>query len=70
MPKAKRTEPVTNVGVLLPVELWKQFRIRCIEIGRQPGHVLEDVLREHLKAHGIKIEAATNKGKVVVHKEV
>lgn len=62
MPRAKRTEPVTNVGVLLPVEVWKQFRIQCIKDGRQPGHVLEALLREHLKGQGAVADAAAGAG--------
>lgn len=63
MPRKKQEDqpPKSNIGILLPVELWKRFRIRCIELGRQPGHVLEDVLREYLKAQGAKTDATTNK---------
>jgi hypothetical protein len=49
-PVLKRRESAkTNVGVLINKELWKKFKIRCIEIEESPGDVLSQLITDYLK---------------------
>ncbi len=45
----RRKEVKTNVGVLINKELWKKFKIRCIEIEESPGDVLGQLIKDYLK---------------------
>ncbi len=45
----RRKDAKTNVGVLINRELWKKFKIRCIEIEESPGDVLSQLISDYLK---------------------
>ena len=38
----------TNIGILLPTELWKRFRMHCFEIDQSPGELLAKLINDYL----------------------
>ena len=43
-----------NIGVLLPTDLWKKFRVHCLENDLQPGNLLSQLIEDYLKSKGKK----------------
>lgn len=43
-----RNDGKTGIGVMVDAEVWKAFRIRCLEQGRSSGDVLTEVIRTYL----------------------
>ncbi len=50
---AKTKQPKkTNIGVLLPADLWKKFRVHCLENDLQPGNLLSQLIEDYLRSKG------------------
>ena len=47
--KPRKEEEKTNIGVLLPVAIYKQFQILCLEKNRRPGELLTEIMEKFLK---------------------
>jgi len=47
--KLKKRITKTNVGVLLPVDLYRRFRMHCIEIGERPGNLITELIKDYMK---------------------
>jgi hypothetical protein len=38
----------TNIGVLIDADIWRNFRIHCLETGRAPGETLTSLISKYL----------------------
>ena len=50
--KSRRTAPdrsgKINIGVLIDSELWKRFKIQCLQEGRKEGEQLSEMIAKYL----------------------
>ena len=52
--KKPRQRGKTNIGVLIDAEVWKRFRMHCLEHDESPGSLLTKVIRAYLDKQGGK----------------
>jgi hypothetical protein len=38
-----------QVGIHVDVQLWRKFRAKAIEEGKQAGHLIEELIKDYLK---------------------
>ncbi len=55
----KRKRAKTNIGILLDAELWKRFRVHCLQTDQSPGELVGKLINDHLT----KVEKKKSKEK-------
>ena len=46
--RVRRHGNKTNIGVLIDADLWKRFRMHCLEHDESPGDLLSELIRKLL----------------------
>ena len=46
--KEQKKSERKQVGIHIDVELWRKFRAKALEQGKQAGHLVEELIRDYL----------------------